>query len=399
MTENELFVESKDNFRVDKKFESLKLEDFENLDYQYETPYWEKKFVKMIERMRTVPYVSLGHFQFINVNWMDENLDENLPIVKKVVVEEDKTPINHWELVKKLIFSNEKVIRGKSIKDKSNVGEYSLTSFNKDQTGQNSLKYSKPIIYQFNNVFNYFRDFVQNRKLNRKKKDETIDDEQSIEESDKKIKKSKRSIYKRPKNLFKNKLKLNKLFNRRRLSESNKCTENPKLRTLFDLSERNSSIKNSSDQKQTLRRTLGKRKDFLLDLTEMSKKKRFNNLNVMMSKDDGPFLTDYRFLLGIDFWTNYCGVEKYQLISVCSSNFWLKEMTSFTSGKLKVSKKGKLKKIEKSKLNQKISSKLKEIKKFLEGTNKPAKAPQRVISSEEKFRYCIDNEILFDVKC
>ena len=84
-----------------------------------------------------------------------------------------------------------------------------------------------------------------------------------------------------------------------------------------------------------------------------------------------------RFLLGIEFWANYCGVEKHQLISACSNNFWLKNMTALnTTNKIKNSRESKLKN----------SNLIKELKQFLKGTDRPANAPQRITSPEDKFR-------------
>lgn len=380
MSENEIFgIESKDVFaiRTNKKDDT---DDLENADYQYEIPYWETKFVKMIEQMRTIPYVSLGHFRFIGVNWIEENAEEDTSIVEKLVVEEEKQP-NHWELVKKILFSqtakgvksNEKPV--KAVKASSNEAANSKRSNSLASVGHPANPNQQTTADQSGGVFGYFRDFIQSRKQMKQtkpKKDDNEADDQLAKRSDRSSVPS--LSFQRAKNLLRQKMNLKKILTR----------EKEKKKTILSSEKSKKLTSRSPDKRRIAKRTTNRRTDFLFDLSEMSRRKRFQKLNLIMSKDDGPFLTDYRFLLGIEFWASYCGVERYQLISVCSSDFWSKELTSFASGKLTDPTTDKLKS------QQTASSRefgiLKELKQFLKGTNKPGKAPQRVISSEEKFR-------------
>lgn len=376
MSDNELFrIESKDTAR--KKDEN---EDFENADYQYETPHWETEFVKMIEQMRTIPYVSLGYFRFATVNWVDEKLQDDAPIVERTVVEKDKQP-NHWELVKKILFSQ----GAKSVKSTEKLAKASRKRRQKTSPERSSSLSSlagrvasqsqaKRAEQSGGGVFGYFRYFMQNRKLSEAKESDKEDQSPGEEESDK-LRPAKRSLsFQRTKNLLRQKMNLRKILTR----------EKGRKMGLLSGEKSKRLASKGSDKKRATKRVPDKRRDFLFDLNEMSKRKRFQKLNLLMSKDDGPFLTDYRFLLGIEFWANYCGVEKHQLISVCSNDFWSKEMTSFAPGKPTDATTAKLKGQQSE--SGKERNLLLELKQFIRGTDKPGKAPQRVISSEEKFR-------------
>ena len=362
--------------QANRRAESLRVDDVENLDLQGdEIPIWENKFVDMIEQMRTIPFVSLGHFEFITVNWIEDTVDESVPILDKAIVEEEeRQPTNHWEMVKRMIFSKtaksmksgDKPTKEQSIKEKS-------VSFRRSSKSN----YSRQIVDQFNHVYSYFKDFMSNR-TNSKQANEKSDSTNVRRERNHKrsrflraFKSTKQSIGGR---LNRNKLKL------KDNSESELDLKRTSKVESYELSKRNRILSRKNLSKIS-KRLLGKKKEFLLDLSELAASKRFYKLNLIMSKDEGPFMTDYRFLLGIEFWSNYCGVEKNQfLISVCcSNNFWLKEMNLFQSGRTS-------KEIQQSK-SKKEHSKLSELKQFLKGTNTPARAPQRVISSEEKFRY------------
>lgn len=373
MTEREFFaVEPRDVFaiRTNKKDDT---DDLENVDYQYEIPHWESKFVKMLEQMRTIPYVSLGHFRFIGVQWVDEDEEDDTSIVEPVVVEEEKQP-NHWELVKKILFSqaaravknqekSAKVVKepGKEVATGSE-GSSSLASVGRLPSQQKSTLQS--------GVFAYFRDFIQSRKQTTKADNEAVAEESKEPDDGSPVTSM---SFQRAKNLLRQKMNLKKILSRER------------RKSLIGVEKSKKLVGRSPDKKRTTKKAANRRKDFLFDLEEMSKKKRFQKLNQIMSKDDGPFRTDYRFLLGLEFWASYCGVEKYQLISVCAGDFWSKELASFASGKLADPTTA-----DKSKSQPTESARefgiLKELKQFLKGTNKPGKAPQRVISSEEKFR-------------
>ena len=362
MTENGIFgIESKDATR--KKDEN---DDIEAADYPYETPHWETQFVKMIEQMRTIPYVVLGHLRFAAVNWIDESEPDDSSIVQKTVADQDKQA-NHWELVKKMLFaqaakgikSSEKSAKAKSSRQKTSPERQTRPVSNSVVPSNNS---QPKTANQSGGFLSYFRDLKRERKQTKAKKGEN---QSSSEMATDKSSESSSLSSKRTKSLLRQKMNLKKILTR----EKGKRKERSRRFTSKQL-----------DKKIASRRASDRRKDFLFDLNEMSKRKRFQKLNLIMSKDDGPFLTDYRFLLGIEFWANYCAVEKYQLISVCSSDFWSKEMSSFASDKQ--AEPGKLKPTESSEER----GLLKELSQFIKGTNKPSKAPQRVISSEEKFR-------------
>lgn len=320
----------------------------------------------MIEQMRTIPYVSLGHFEFISVNWVEDNVEDNVEILNKVV--EDKQPTINWGLVKRMIFSKmiTKNIKTSNRSDRNESISEDKTEIRNEKSKKASIK--RGIVDQFN-VYDYLRVF--------KSKSIENDDKSTSERSVSKFLKSTRKSNDKRKKSILNKLK----------SKSNQDTTSElDLRKInkkeIDSQEISTSKKNKfllkNDLTKLSKRMLGKRKEILLNLTELASSKRFHRLNLIMSKDDGPFMTDYRFLLGIEFWSNYCGIEKHQLISVCSNDFWLNEINSFQSDKT-------LKENQQFK-SKKEHNKLSELKQFLKGTDKPARAPQRVISSEEKFK-------------
>lgn len=296
-----------------------------NLDYKYRIPDWEYEFINIIEQMRTIPYVLLGHFQFMNINWTEENVEEVDDELSRIDLKQiEEKPTSHWNLVRRMIFS-----KGSVAKDSKKDLDRSKSEKTVDEI-KISRNYSRKVVGQLNDIYNQFVDFIRIKKKYRKSSKDKDD-----------------------------------FNNSGTLSSSRKNKRRTKKGQILKKQLPNKSKEN-----------------LFTDLDDLVKKKSHHKLLPIMSKDDGPFMTDYRLLLGIEFWASFCGIDKRELIAACTQNLGPKELDSLRLFNLIDSNK-RLKKDDQQ------SSKptcLKELKQFFKGTDRPPKAPKRHISPEEKFK-------------